>query len=44
MGDGLCNSKCPTGAISLKHFLDEEIFAQIDAGFPELVRITGVTE
>jgi heterodisulfide reductase subunit A len=32
-GDGLCNSKCPTGAISLKHFLDEEIFAQIDATF-----------
>ncbi|MBT9141484.1 MAG: Electron transport complex subunit RsxB [Dehalococcoidia bacterium] len=30
-GDGLCNSKCPTGAISLKHFTDEEIFCQIDA-------------
>jgi heterodisulfide reductase subunit A2 len=32
-GDGLCNSRCPTGAISLKHFTDEEIFAQIDAAF-----------
>ncbi len=30
-GDGLCNAKCPAGAISLKHFTDEEIFAQIDA-------------
>lgn len=30
-GDGLCNVKCPTGAISLKHFTDEEIMSQIDA-------------
>jgi heterodisulfide reductase subunit A len=30
-GDGLCNAKCPTGAIFLKHFTDEEIWAQIDA-------------
>ncbi len=30
-GDGLCNSKCPTGAIFLKHFKDEELFAQIEA-------------
>ncbi len=30
-GDGLCNSRCPTGAIFLKHFTDEEIFSQIDA-------------
>jgi len=30
-GDGLCNSKCPTGAISLKHFTDDEVFASIDA-------------
>ncbi len=30
-GDGLCNAKCPTGAISLKHFTDEEILRQIDA-------------
>jgi heterodisulfide reductase subunit A len=29
-GDGLCNAKCPTGAIYLKHYTDEEIFAQID--------------
>jgi len=30
-GDGLCNAKCPTGAIYLKHFTDEEILSQIDA-------------
>jgi heterodisulfide reductase subunit A len=30
-GDGLCNAKCPTNAISLKHYTDEEIFCQIDA-------------
>jgi heterodisulfide reductase subunit A len=32
-GDGLCNSRCPTSAISLKHFTNEEIFSQIDAAF-----------
>jgi len=30
-GDGLCNAKCPTNAIVLKHFTDEEFFNQIDA-------------
>ena len=30
-GDGLCNVKCPTGAIMLKHFTDEAILSQIDA-------------
>ncbi len=30
-GDGLCNAKCPTNAIVLKHFTDEEIYGQIDA-------------
>ncbi len=30
-GDGLCNAKCPTHAIVLKHFTDEEIYCQIDA-------------
>jgi heterodisulfide reductase subunit A len=30
-GDGLCCAKCPTNAIVLKHFTDEEIFCQIDA-------------
>jgi len=34
-GDGLCNAKCPTGAISLKHYTDEEVFRQIDAEVPE---------
>jgi heterodisulfide reductase subunit A len=30
-GDGLCNAKCPSGAIYLKHFTDGEILAQINA-------------
>jgi len=30
-GDGLCNAKCPTSAIMLKHYTDEEVFCQIDA-------------
>jgi heterodisulfide reductase subunit A len=30
-GDGLCNAKCPTGAISLKHYTDGEVLRQIDA-------------
>jgi len=38
-GDGLCNSKCPTGAIYLKHFTNEELFAQIDAAVPALVEV-----
>jgi heterodisulfide reductase subunit A len=32
-GDGLCNPKCPSGAISLKHFTNDELFSQIDARF-----------
>ena len=35
-GDGLCNAKCSTGAISLKHYTDEEIFSQIDAAVPDM--------
>jgi heterodisulfide reductase subunit A len=30
-GDGLCNAKCPTNAIFLKHFTDEALLHQIDA-------------
>jgi heterodisulfide reductase subunit A len=30
-GDGLCNAKCPTSAIVLKHFTDDELVNQIDA-------------
>jgi len=30
-GDGLCNAVCPTHAIKLKHYTDEEILFQIDA-------------
>jgi heterodisulfide reductase subunit A len=42
-GDGLCTSKCPTLAIQLKHFTDEEILAQIDAA-AETVEILTVIE
>ncbi|MDR2018613.1 MAG: FAD-dependent oxidoreductase [Syntrophobacterales bacterium] len=31
-GDGLCNTKCATSAIMLKHFTDEEVLSEIDAG------------
>jgi len=34
-GDGLCNAKCPTNAIVLKHFTDEELLSQIDAAVTE---------
>jgi len=34
-GDGLCNAKCPTNAIFLKHFTDEELLSQIDAAVPK---------
>ena len=35
-GDGLCNAVCPTSAISLKHYTDEELFCQIDAAIDEI--------
>jgi heterodisulfide reductase subunit A2 len=35
-GDGLCTAKCPTSAIVLKHYTDEELYSQIDAAFEEL--------
>ena len=35
-GDGVCNAKCPTNAIVLKHYTDEEIFSQIDAALSEV--------
>jgi len=34
-GDGLCNAKCPTGAIALKHYTHEQLYRQIDASAPE---------
>jgi heterodisulfide reductase subunit A len=37
-GDGLCNAKCPTGAIYLKHYTDDEIMAQIDQAVPKKVK------
>ena len=33
-GDGVCNAKCPTNAIVLKHFTDEALMSQIDAAMP----------
>jgi len=35
-GDGLCNAKCPTGAIFLKHFTDDDLLSQIDAAVGDL--------
>ena len=32
-GDGLCCAKCPTNAISLRHFTDEDLLSQIDVAF-----------
>ena len=32
-GDGLCNTKCPTGAIQLKHFTDQGLLSEIEALF-----------
>jgi len=37
-GDGLCNAKCPTEAISLKHYTEKALTSQIDAAFAEEVR------
>jgi len=34
-GDGLCNTKCPTGAIALKHFTSEELLSEIFAAIEE---------
>jgi heterodisulfide reductase subunit A len=34
-GDGLCCAKCPTNAIILKHFTDEEVNLQIDAALSD---------
>jgi len=34
-GDGLCCAKCPTSAIVLRHFTDEEVFNQIDAALSD---------
>ena len=38
-GDGLCNAKCPTGAIALKHYTNEQIWRQIDAEVPDIRKI-----
>jgi heterodisulfide reductase subunit A len=34
-GDGLCCSNCPTDAIILRHFTNEEVYNQIDAALSE---------
>jgi heterodisulfide reductase subunit A len=38
-GDGLCNRKCPTGAIQLKHFTDKAILSEIDVAIQEMETI-----
>ena len=38
-GDGLCNAKCPTRAISLKHYTNEELMSQIDAAIPDFAQV-----
>ncbi|MGB2845215.1 MAG: CoB--CoM heterodisulfide reductase iron-sulfur subunit A family protein [Candidatus Aminicenantaceae bacterium] len=43
-GDGLCNTKCPTWAIFLKHYTDEEVFCQIDAAIPALAEHPALVE
>ena len=35
-GDGLCVAKCPTAAISLAHYTDDEVCNQIDAALEEV--------
>jgi heterodisulfide reductase subunit A len=39
-GDGVCCTKCPTHAITLKHFTDEAILSQIDAAgtYDEIIK------
>ncbi len=39
-GDGLCNAKCPTKAIYLNHYTDEEILSQIDAAGIDAVGVS----
>jgi len=34
-GDGLCNTKCATNAICLKHFTDEELLSEVDAALSD---------
>ena len=34
-GDGVCNAKCPTNAIVLKHFTNEALCGQIDAAITD---------
>ncbi len=41
-GDGLCVAKCPTLAIQLKHFTDNEILAQIDAAAEPALKSTAI--
>jgi heterodisulfide reductase subunit A len=35
-GDGVCNAVCPTGAVYLKHFTDEDVMCQIDAAVADV--------
>ena len=33
IGCGSCASYCPSGAMSLKHFRDRQLYAQLDCAF-----------
>jgi heterodisulfide reductase subunit A len=41
-GDGLCSAKCPTNAIFLKHFTDDDLLSQIDEAFSEEEMMSGL--
>ena len=34
-GDGLCCAKCPTNAVVLRHYTNDEVFNQIDAALAD---------
>ncbi|MHA2500198.1 MAG: 4Fe-4S binding protein [Candidatus Hodarchaeales archaeon] len=41
-GCGSCAAACPTGAIELKHFTDDQLLAQIE-GILEQSRVNGIS-
>ncbi len=43
-GDGLCNTKCATSAIQLKHFTDTEVMSEIDVAMTDEAIIEQIDE
>jgi heterodisulfide reductase subunit A len=43
-GDGLCTTKCPTRAISLKHYTHDVLMSQINAAVPDLPVVPDLVE